>query len=112
MRSSTNKKPIDALAFCFNLHQAPQNIMMRLFYATEELNALRQYVLDAFQRHLAIDATGMTTCRFVLAAEKPGDRERSLSEAPGKGDVWDFMRRIAEWLDKNAFDVQGPEVIA
>ncbi len=29
--------------------------------------------------------------------------------APRDGDVWDFMREIAKWIDDHAFNVHGPD---
>ena len=61
-----------------SLHEEPKTMMMRLFQSPEDLKRLRVHVYEAFDRHLALDATSMTTCQFVLAREDPGDHERSF----------------------------------
>lgn len=64
-----------------SLHEQPRTTMMRLLHSGQDLDALRKYVFQAFQRHLAIDATALIRSRFVLAAEHPGSRERNLAAA-------------------------------
>lgn len=61
-----------------SLHEPAKNVMMRLFHGDYELGELRKYVFDAFQRYLAVDLTALVTCRFVLADEHPGAREKAI----------------------------------
>ncbi len=64
-----------------SLHAEPQNMMMRLFQNSQDLERLRVHVHEAFDRYLALDATSMIQCQFVLAREHPGEHERSFGSA-------------------------------
>jgi hypothetical protein len=62
-----------------SLRGKPTGMMMRLFKNREEMEELRQIVLDAFGKHLVLDCTRMSMCHFVLADEPPEEFETSFT---------------------------------
>lgn len=67
-----------------SLHEPAQNVLMRLFHSEHDLDELRKYVFDAFQRHLAIDLTALVSSRFVLSDEPSGPREKAIATLEAK----------------------------
>lgn len=67
-----------------SLHEPAKNVLMRLFHSEHDLDDLRKYVYDAFQRYLAIDLTAMVSSRFVLSDEHPGAREKAIATLDAK----------------------------
>lgn len=61
-----------------NLQEEPTNMMMRLFHSPDDMQILRTLVFEAFEKHLALDLTGMKKCKFVLSNTPPEGRERSF----------------------------------
>ena len=67
-----------------SLHEPAQNVIMRLYYNEAELEELRKYVFDAFQRHLSVDLTALVKCRFVLSDKPAGPYEKAFGTPEAK----------------------------
>jgi len=91
----------------FNFEQTGP-LVRRVFQELTGSELYKEYLREPGRDARRALLARIRSCRFYEQMGSPVDADSY--KAPRAGDVWDFMREIARWLDANAFDVPGPEV--